>query len=186
MGFNGLFDLPQLFMILCIMSAFVFRQMIRVQFGYSLVFLSIYIQTALTLKIVYLIAIQIDFVDDYIKENFETNFYIKWLRIVFGQHSNIKEVEDQNTSRIAYLICLFICIYSCQVWRQCKWIEFRDKTSAIKKLKGADFLTKVSFYFNHRDEIYTEKDKLDQIIKSKKKLKKLLASKHRDDHNKVQ
>ena len=90
MGFNGLFDLPQLFMILCILSLFVFRQQFRITFGFSLVFLSLYIQLAVTIKIIYIIAIEIDFVEMYFRDNYEKSSYVRYLRAFLGEHANIK------------------------------------------------------------------------------------------------
>ena len=43
MGFNGLFDLPQLFMILMLMSVFIFRESIKVKYAYMVLFLTYYI-----------------------------------------------------------------------------------------------------------------------------------------------
>ena len=65
-----------------------------------MLFISYYIQLALTLKLIYLIAIKIDFIDDYIKDNFETSSWVRCMRIIFGQHSNIEVAELDEFEKI--------------------------------------------------------------------------------------
>jgi hypothetical protein len=84
MGFNGLFDLPQLFMILLLMAFFSFRKSYKVEYGLGCIFLSFYIQYALTLKLLYNVLIKINYVQDFMDQNSKTNIYVKWASIMFG------------------------------------------------------------------------------------------------------
>ena len=84
MGFNGLFDLPQLFMILLLMAFFSFRKSYKVEYGMACIFISFYIQYALTLKLIYGVLVQIVYVKNYMDKNYENNNYVKWASILFG------------------------------------------------------------------------------------------------------
>jgi predicted branched-subunit amino acid permease len=66
MGFNGLFEIPQLFMILVLASFYAYRKNLLVTYGLLIVFVAYYIQFALTMKILYALAMSITNVKDFL------------------------------------------------------------------------------------------------------------------------
>ena len=101
------------------MAFFSFRKSYKVEYGMGCIFISFYIQYALTLKLIYGVLVQIVYVKNYMDKNYETNIYVKWASILFGQHlkSQSEDIVMFNRNQNIYLFCLFITIYSCQVWR---------------------------------------------------------------------
>ena len=65
MIFNGLFDIPQLFMILFLVSFYAYRKTFFVTYGLLIHFVAYYIQFALTLKMVYGIASGTSYAKEY-------------------------------------------------------------------------------------------------------------------------
>ena len=83
MSFNGLYDLPQLLLILTVFGFFAFRKLYHVEYGFLTFVVAYYFQLALTIKALYLIAVQVPFVKSWMTTNKENKFVII-VDIVFG------------------------------------------------------------------------------------------------------
>jgi len=68
MSFNGLFDLPSIFCLLMLVAFYVYRKTLKLQYGLTTFFISIWIQYACTIKYIYMVLIQINVIKDYLEE----------------------------------------------------------------------------------------------------------------------
>jgi hypothetical protein len=162
MSFNGLFDLPSLFFILTLIAFFVYRNGYKVEYGLSTFALSYWIQMACTIKYIYMMVVKIQVIDNYMTDNFASNVYVKWLRIIFGlQRGSAQGAEGDLYFRkkVVYMISLNLTIYCCQVWRQMKFLDMHEKTKALES--GIDSITKVCYYLEKGNEIFTDNEKLE-------------------------
>jgi hypothetical protein len=163
MGFNGLFDLPQLFFILLVLGAYAFRKRYYSLYGFSCLGLACYIHMALTVKVLYAIIIRIEFVTILMTEHEETSGYVRALNIIFGDHFRDadEEADDFQARQFAYYTSLFMCIYFCQVWKQAKLNDIKERTNCLGE--DVDFLTRAVHYYRYKDILLTENDKIDNI-----------------------
>ena len=71
--------------------------------------------------------------------------------------------------KIIYMITLHLTIWCCQIWRQAKYLDMNERTKQLGD--NIDWITKLFYYIEKRDEIYTNNDKLEQIRLDREKLK---------------
>ena len=163
MGFNGLFDLPQLLFILLTLGAYAFRRRYYAAYGLSNFALASYIQLALTVKLLYGIVIRIEFVTMLMREHEATSGYVLFCRIVFGDHFRDAQdtVPEYQSRQLAYYTSIFMCIYFCQVWKQAKCKDIKERTSCMGD--DVDFVTRALHYYQYREELLTENDKIDTV-----------------------
>ena len=83
MGFNGLFDIPQLFMILLVIASYAFRKVFPIGYAKFNVFLVYYISYALVVKFCYGILSHINYIDYKLENNQDLKF-VKALKLIFG------------------------------------------------------------------------------------------------------
>jgi len=82
---------------------------------------------------------------------------------MFGDHFRDadQDREDFQARVVAYYTSLFMCIYFCQVWKQAKANDIKERTNCLGE--DVDFLTRAVHYYRYRDILLTENDKIDNI-----------------------
>ena len=113
MGFNGLIDVPQLFMILLSLAFFVFRKSFYSAFVKINFFVAYYIHFMIVLKVIYGIVYRIRYVQAFFTEH-KDYVEVKTVRVLFGDRLPEKgeSMEDLKFKMLCYQ-CLLIVTACC-------------------------------------------------------------------------
>ena len=123
MAFNALFDLPQLILILVSVAFWSYRKSFYVMYGLLTFFIAYYFQIALMIKLIIGVAMNVDFIKEYLLDNpnFTSSIVIN---VLFGDS---KSMDSNNLlMRYSYQFSLLLCIYFAQIWKQTKWSMIRQ------------------------------------------------------------
>mmetsp|Transcript_34734 Transcript_34734/g.53327 ORF Transcript_34734/g.53327 Transcript_34734/m.53327 type:complete len:447 (-) Transcript_34734:8731-10071(-) len=171
MGFNGLFDIPQLFLILLMLAFYAFRKSYYVGFGKFIFFSAYYIHFALLLKLTLGILLRIDFVKDYIQQH-EKAVFVKIVTVTFGQRQADPGESDASfkLQMHAYQLCLVLCICFCHSWKLTKEIDIQDRTKHLPP--STDFFTRLHTYLSQRETQKSRSELIDKFQQARLKEKK--------------
>ena len=123
MAFNALFDLPQLILILVSVAFWSYRKSFYVMYGLLTFFIAYYFQIALMIKLIIGVAMNVDFIKEYLSDNpnFTSSIVIN---VLFGDSKSMD--SDNKLMRYSYEFSLLLCIYFAQIWKQTKWSMIRQ------------------------------------------------------------
>lgn len=97
MAFNALFDLPQLILILVSVAFWSYRKSFYVMYGLLTFFIAYYFQIALMIKLIIGVAMNVDFIKEYLLDNpnFTSSIVIN---VLFGDSKSM----DSNNLLMRY------------------------------------------------------------------------------------
>lgn len=118
LGFNGMFDIPAFFIMLILGSIYAFRKSFYQMFGQLKLFSIQYIQFMITFKIVLMILLKIDMVENFMIDNTE-HIFTKVIIIALGKRQ--ADTQEDHTKfllkRIGYNILMFSTYFFAQAWQ---------------------------------------------------------------------
>jgi hypothetical protein len=168
MGYNGLYDIPSLLMILGLFAFYTLRK--SNPHGYLLfLFVSIYyISLAILVKWLYLILIRITWVENYADANREstTVFLAQALfgRMGVGKLGRVHrgQSDTKKAEGISFQLSIIGTFYFSMVYQSAKWCRIREHTQILSENTG--FWTRLKFYVKYRDRIATKDQRVEKIL----------------------
>jgi hypothetical protein len=176
-------------MILFLVSFYAYRKNFFLAYGLLIIFVAYYIQFALTLKMIYGIAMNINSIKELLKDNKES-IWVVYSEIIFG----VKQTDDGGEIEVMvrkglFYFTLVACIMLAQAWKQAKWLDINEKIGENVDTVFGNWFLKLIHYLENRDSFVSnfeflrgvtkEKAKeAKQMKKSKKLMGKMQASKY--------
>lgn len=118
LGFNGMFDIPAFFFMLVLGSIYSFRKSFYQMFGQLKLFSIQYIQVMIMIKIILMILLKIDMVENFMIDNTE-HIFTKVIIVALGKRQ--ASDDEDNTKfllkRIGYNILMFSTYFFAQAWQ---------------------------------------------------------------------
>lgn len=161
MGFNGVFDLPTLFMILVLKSLYAFRKSYFVFYQTFSLFVLYYIQFTVVLKLLYSILTGIGYVEEFMQDRSQ-NPYVKACTILFGINFSSELTNGYLSKKMSFYAFLLLCLFFAQVYRQCKWADIREVTE--DSLPEAWSFTRLVEYMRTKEQTKLEQEREKTLI----------------------
>lgn len=128
---NSCIDIPSLFLILGLASAYPYRKYYTKTVLEYTFFVIYYVQFVTILKFIQEIIVKIEFIQDLIKEN-PDHPIVAANNLVFGNVDSRPKAKLSGEAGMspellaaAFLAQLFACFWVLQNWKICKWIQIR-------------------------------------------------------------
>jgi len=170
MGFNCIFDLPQLFMMLIFTSFFSFRKKAFIAYQFYVLFFVVYCALSVYIKLAYSILIHTKEYEAWYRENAKTTT-VKVLSATFGQRITLEGDEPLSDSHVtAYRIAIACSFIFSHAWLIAKCSTIREQTSYLER--GTGILTRWRFAAQFKNQIFTAKQQTEQCIKIVRKKNK--------------
>lgn len=116
------------------------------------------------LKIVLMILLKIDMVENFMIDNTE-HIFTKVIIISLGKRQ--ADTDEDHTKfllkRIGYNILMFSTYFFAQAWQQAKWIDVRQRLKSADHVK-INFCNRYNVYLDIYEKEKTEKEMQDAII----------------------
>lgn len=174
MGYNGLYDIPQLFMILILFSFFAYRKSAPRAYACFTLFFIYYIGVAVVLKTLYSIFLHIPIVSKWVLSHQEKTVVVV-LQTLFGQRLKsqaddglgVGSSSTESLESITYRISSIGTLICAKGWVSAKWCQIREKTQVLKD--GTWWWIRYSFFLRYKDEIVSKDQRLEEHLKEIRK-----------------
>jgi hypothetical protein len=172
MGFNGLFDIPSLLILLVSVSLYAYRKSFPVFFGSLQIVFAYFVKFSILIKIIMSILIRTPAVNNVIKR--AQPLSSKVIMMVFGDQN---DESKHNRLVLSYLLMILTLSYA-QIWIQLKWIDIRR---TLKMEKGINMCNYFSKYILLKEEERARKPMMKQLVNN---IKDELSNKKMTDKKK--
>lgn len=153
MDYNGIIDIPSLFLILLLISFYEFRKAYNTLFTLYNFFMAYYFIIVTFLKLFYHILSKNEYWQQKMVNEPE-DFWVKTLMTIFGVKISTRGQFTDTGDALRYITSIIgqlLVIYFAHSWSQAKWIDVMEVTNeSVKKNKKLGYISRFEYYLSNR------------------------------------
>lgn len=164
MAFNGLIDIPALFMILTLAAGFAYRGQYRVKYAVFQMFFVYYQSFVIAVKCAHQILIYVPVVRERVLEALKTKEHKLKLHLMTALFGVDLESLDHGITmqeyqvKLCYDLAIAGLLFCLHAYRASRWAGVRAATTVLDEERGShnvDSYTRWLFFIEHKDNVMT-------------------------------